>query len=172
MAPTEVYDDEEPRRRGRKPVLGPTQRKHEKTKRNKAQQRPSSEPPIILPIQGSELPPEEVPPQGGPRGGPFSAKQVPTAKSKASKRGKSLEAQSSVPNKRTTQKMAELLNVYHNMPAAAQAMFRSQIPLVSASGRPRKGRKKKGEGLEPILEHHDIKDDPYYMKPPLPTHVK
>ena len=68
--------------------------------------------------------------------------------------------------------MVELLNVYHNMPAASQAMFRSQIPLVSASGRPRKGRKKKGEGLEPILEHHDIKDDPYFMRPPLPTHVK
>ena len=170
MAPTEVYD-EEPRRRG-KPVIGPTQRKWPKTKRNKAQQRPSSEPPIILPIQGSELPPEEVPPQGGPRGGPFSVKPVPTTKSKASKRGKSLEAQSSVPIKRTTQKMAELLNVYHDTPAATQAMFRSQIPLVSASGRPRKGRKKKGEGLEPILEHHDIKDDPNYMKPPLPTHIK
>ena len=77
----------------------------------------------------------------------FSVKPIPTTKSKVSKRVKSLEPQSSVPNKRTTQKMAELLNVYHNMPAAAQAMFRSQIPLVSASGRPRKGRKKKGERL-------------------------
>ena len=33
-------------------------------------------------------------------------------------------------------------------------------------------RKKKGGGLEPILEHHDIKEDPYYMKPPLPTQMK
>ena len=68
--------------------------------------------------------------------------------------------------------MAKMLNVYHNMPAAAQAMIRNQIPLVSASGRPSKGRKKKGGVLEPILEHHDIKNDPYYMKPPLPTHIK
>jgi hypothetical protein len=44
--------------------------------------------------------------------------------------------------------------------------------LTTKVARPKKGRKKKGGGLEPILEHHDIKDDPYYMKPPLPTHVK
>ena len=35
-----------------------------------------------------------------------------------------------------------------------------------------KAEKKKGGDIEPILEHHDIKDDPYYMKPPLPTHIK
>ena len=44
--------------------------------------------------------------------------------------------------------------------------------LATKVARTKKGRKKKGGGLEPALEHHDIKDDPYYMKPPLLTYIK
>ena len=58
-----------------------------------------------------------------------------------------------------------------NLPPREQALLPAHR-LTAKVARPKKGRKKKGGGLEPILEHHDIKDDPYYMKPPLPTHVK
>ena len=58
-----------------------------------------------------------------------------------------------------------------NLPPGQQALL-PKHRLTTKVARPKKGRKKKGGGLEPILEHHDIKDDPYYMKPPLPTHVK
>ena len=58
-----------------------------------------------------------------------------------------------------------------NLPPGEQALLPPRR-LTTKVARPKKGRKKKGGGLEPILEHHDIKDDPYYMKPPLPTHVK
>ncbi|MFM7979457.1 MAG: hypothetical protein ACKPKO_09095 [Candidatus Fonsibacter sp.] len=44
--------------------------------------------------------------------------------------------------------------------------------LTTKAARPKEGRKKKGEGIDPILEHHGIQNDPYYMKPPLPTHIK
>ncbi len=51
-----------------------------------------------------------------------------------------------------------------------------QVPLPKRSlntkaARPKKGKKKKGVGLEPILEHFDVKDDDYYNKPPLPMHA-
>ena len=38
--------------------------------------------------------------------------------------------------------------------------------------RPEKGRKNKNGGREPILEYLDVKNGPYYMKRPLPTHIK
>ena len=58
-----------------------------------------------------------------------------------------------------------------NLPPREQALLPAHR-LTTKVARPRKGGKKKGGGLKPILEHHDIKGDPYYMKPPLPTHVK
>ena len=58
-----------------------------------------------------------------------------------------------------------------NLPPGQQALL-PKHRLTTKVARPKKGRKKKGGGLEPILEHHDIKDDPYYTKPPLPTRVK
>ena len=58
-----------------------------------------------------------------------------------------------------------------NLPPGKQALL-PKHRLTTKVARPKKGRKKKGGGLEPILEHHDIKDNPYYMKPPRPTHVK
>ena len=57
-----------------------------------------------------------------------------------------------------------------NLPPREQALLPAHR-LTTKVAPPKKGRKKNGEGLEPILEHHDIKDDPYYMKPPLPTHI-
>lgn len=166
IAPTEAYPEARPARRRAVAV---------QSRRGRAQQRASSEGatpsvPITLPLQGSEQPPEEVPPQGGPRGGPFLVKSGRNAK--AAKRVKSEEISTGVPNKRTTRDMAEFLNAYGNLDPGFQALTR-RLPLVSASGRPKKrpGKKKNG-GLEAILEHHDIKDDPYYMKPPLPTHIK
>ena len=64
----------------------------------------------------------------------------------------------------------EIINA-SNLPPREQALI-PKHRLTTKVARPKKGRKKKGGGLEPILEHYDIKDDPYYMKPPLPTHVK
>ena len=58
-----------------------------------------------------------------------------------------------------------------NLPPREQALLPAHR-LTTKVARPKKGRQKKGGVLEPILEHPDIKDDPYYMKPPLPTHVK
>ena len=58
-----------------------------------------------------------------------------------------------------------------NLPPGQQALLPPKR-LTTTVARPKKGRKKKGGGLEPILEHHDIQNDPYYMKPPLPTHMK
>jgi hypothetical protein len=57
------------------------------------------------------------------------------------------------------------------LPPAEQALLPKR-KLNTKVARPKKGRKKKGGGLEPILEHNDVQDDPYYMKPPLPTHMK
>ena len=57
------------------------------------------------------------------------------------------------------------------LPPAEQALLPKR-KLNTKAARPKKGRKKKGGGLEPILEHNDVKDDPYYMKPPLPTQMK
>ena len=57
------------------------------------------------------------------------------------------------------------------LPPGQQALI-PKHRLTTKVARPKKGRKKKRGGLEPILEHHDIKDDPCYMKPPLPTHTK
>ena len=57
------------------------------------------------------------------------------------------------------------------LPPAEQALL-PPTRLTTKVARPKKGRKKKGGGLGPILEHHDIQNDPYYMKPPLPTHTK
>ena len=56
------------------------------------------------------------------------------------------------------------------LPPAEQALLPKRS-LNTKAARPKKGRKKKGGGLEPILEHFDVKDDPYYNKPPLPTHI-
>ena len=44
--------------------------------------------------------------------------------------------------------------------------------LTTKAARPKKGQKKKNGVLEQILEHHNIQNDPYYMKPALPTHSK
>ena len=57
------------------------------------------------------------------------------------------------------------------LPPAEQALLPKKH-LTTKVARPKKGQKKKNGGIEPILEHNDIKDDPYYMKPPLPTRVK
>ena len=40
--------------------------------------------------------------------------------------------------------------------------------LTTKAGWPKKGRQKNGKGLDPILEHHDIKADPYCAKPLCP----
>ena len=58
-----------------------------------------------------------------------------------------------------------------NLPPREQELLPAH-QLATKVARPKKGRTQKGGVLEPVLEHHDIKDDPYYMKPPLPTHVK
>ena len=58
-----------------------------------------------------------------------------------------------------------------NLPPGQQALLPTKR-LTTTVARPKKGRKKKGGGLEPILEDHDFQNDPYYMKPPLPTHIK
>ncbi|MFM7986641.1 MAG: hypothetical protein ACKPKO_45730, partial [Candidatus Fonsibacter sp.] len=76
------------------------------------------------------------------------------------------------PSKETARKeMEHIMDYFNASPGVRAQMLRPS--LVSASGRPnkRQGTKKNG-GLEAILEHHDIKNDPYYMKPPLPTHIK
>ena len=57
------------------------------------------------------------------------------------------------------------------LPPGQQALLPKR-PLNTKAARPKKGRKKKGDGIDPILEHNDIQNDPYYMKPPLPTHIK
>ena len=57
-----------------------------------------------------------------------------------------------------------------NLPPGQQALLPPKR-LKTTVARPKKGRKK-GGGLEPILEHNDVQDDPYYMKPPLPTQMK
>ena len=76
------------------------------------------------------------------------------------------------PNKATVRKELELLRDYINAGSNERARMH-QPSLVTASGRPKKrpGKNNNG-GLEAILEHRDIKDDPYYMQPPLPTHMK
>jgi hypothetical protein len=45
------------------------------------------------------------------------------------------------------------------LPPAEQALLPKR-KLNTKVARPKKGRKKKGGGLEPILEHFDVKDDP------------
>ena len=57
------------------------------------------------------------------------------------------------------------------LPPAEQALLPKKR-LNTKVARPKKGQKKKNGGLEPILEHNDVQDNPYYMKPPLPTHIK
>ena len=57
------------------------------------------------------------------------------------------------------------------LPPAEQALLPKKR-LNTKVARPKKGQKKKNGGLEPILEHNDVQDKPYYMKPPLPTHNK
>jgi hypothetical protein len=57
------------------------------------------------------------------------------------------------------------------LPPAEQALLPKKH-LTTKVARPKKGQKKKNGGIEPILEHNDVQDDPYYMKPPLQTHVK
>ena len=56
------------------------------------------------------------------------------------------------------------------LPPAEQALL-PKCKLNTKAARPKQGRTKKGGGLEPILEYFDVKDDPYYNKPPLPTHI-
>ena len=56
------------------------------------------------------------------------------------------------------------------LPPAEQALLPKRS-LNTKAARSKKGRKNNGGGLEPILEHFDVKDDPYYNKPPLPTHI-
>ena len=58
-----------------------------------------------------------------------------------------------------------------NLPPGQQALLPTKR-LTTKVARPKQGRKTKGGGRGPILEHHDVQDDPYYMKPPLPTHIK
>ena len=57
------------------------------------------------------------------------------------------------------------------LPPAEQALL-PKTRLTTQVARPNKGHKKMDVGLEPILEHNDVQDNPYYMKPPLPTHIK
>ena len=46
-----------------------------------------------------------------------------------------------------------------NLPPREQALLPAHR-LTTKAARPKKCRQKKGGGLEPILEHHNIKDDP------------
>ena len=57
------------------------------------------------------------------------------------------------------------------LPPAEQSLLPPQR-LTTKVARPKKVRKKKGGGLEPILEHNDVQGDPYYIKPLLPTQMK
>ena len=95
---------------------------------------------------------------------------MPKAKAKAKSKPK---ARSRSPQKKggSVMNRIEVIIEASNLPPGEQALLPPRR-LTTKVARPKKGRKKKGGGLEPILEHHDIKDDPYYMKPPLPTHVK
>ena len=142
---------------------------------NKAtRRRGDSEPPPVITLPVANQQPKEVPPQGGPQGGPFPAEPAPkTAKKRRTKRAQSANEINIIePNKATIRKELEHLRDYINADPYERVGMRPPS-LVTASGRPKKrpGKKKNG-GLEAILEHHDIKNDPYYMKPPLPTHMK
>ena len=66
--------------------------------------------------------------------------------------------------------IAEIIEA-SKLPPAEQALLPPKR-LTTKVTRPKKDRKDKGGGLEPILEHNDVQDDPYYMKPPLPTQIK
>ena len=96
----------------------------------------------------------------------------PEPKARATKRAKGAEeTQAGATHTRTTQ----LLSFYTNFTKCLlDYKLRS---VVEYRWFPRRGGqenedKKKGGGIEPILEHHNIIYDPSYMKPPLPTHIK
>ncbi|MFM7981359.1 MAG: hypothetical protein ACKPKO_18790 [Candidatus Fonsibacter sp.] len=57
------------------------------------------------------------------------------------------------------------------LPPAEQALPPTH-KLNTKVARPKNVERKKNGGLAPILEHSDIQNDPYYMKPSLPTHIK
>ncbi|MFM7982800.1 MAG: hypothetical protein ACKPKO_26100, partial [Candidatus Fonsibacter sp.] len=46
----------------------------------------------------------------------------------------------------------------------------TKADLTTKAAQPHKGNQKKGEGIDPILEHNGIHKEPHCMKPPLPTH--
>ena len=97
-----------------------------------------------------------------------STDPAPKAKAKAKARANSKNPQKKGGSVKNT---IEEIIAESNLPPGEQALLPKRR-LTTKVARPKKGRKKKGGGLEPILEHHDVKDDPYYMKPPLPTHIK
>ena len=136
--------------------------------------RGDSKPPPVITLPVANQQPKEVPPQGGPQGGPFPVEPAPkTAKKRRTKRAQSANEINIIePNKATIRKELEHLKDYINADPYERVGMRPPS-LVTASGRPKKrpGKKKNG-GLAAILEHHDIKNDPYYMKPPLPTQMK
>ena len=106
--------------------------------------------------------------------GVSSPDPLPQAGAKAKAKGKQKPRQRSIsPRKKggsVSNSIEEIIEA-SKLPPGQQVLL-PKNRLNTKAARPKKGRQKKGGGLEPILEHHDIKDDPYYMKPPLPTHVK
>ncbi|MFM7984174.1 MAG: hypothetical protein ACKPKO_33110, partial [Candidatus Fonsibacter sp.] len=101
---------------------------------------------------------------GGPQGGAFGV-AIPKARAKPRSKAKDEKPEASVKN--TIDKIIES----SKLPPGQQALLPKRH-LTTKAARPKKGRKKKGEGIDPILEHNDIHNDPYYIKPPLPTHIK
>ena len=100
-----------------------------------------------------EPPPSVEPPPPPP------SDTKPTQVSKRSKKGGSI-----------SNRIEEIIEA-SKLPPAEQALLPKKH-LTTKVARPKKGQKKKNGGIEPILEHNDVQDDPYYMKPPLQTHVK
>ena len=113
-------------------------------------------------------------PELDPRDGTAASSMDPAPRAKAKPNAKSNpRSRSRSPQKKggsVSNRIEEIIEA-SKLPPGEQAL-NPKHRLTTKVARPKKGRKKKGGGLEPILDHHDIKDDPYYMKPPLPTHVK
>ena len=100
----------------------------------------------------------------GPQGGAFG---VATPKAKSKPKAKTKEEKPEATIKHTIEEIIKA----SNLPLGEQALLPKK-QLNTKAARTKKGQKKKNGGLGPTLEHHDIQNDPYYIKPPLPTHVK
>ena len=92
---------------------------------------------------------------------------MPKAKAKAKSKTKAKaesnpKSRSRSPQKKGGSVMNRIKEIIEasNLPPREQALLPAHRQTTKVA-RPKKGTKKKGGGLEPILEHHDIKDDPY-----------